>query len=80
MYDVEKIVYFLVGLIIFGNTCLLIGFAMTVEDINEKKRKRRKAKEREEIREIIGSREIVVIENEDGIIIEEFDDDIIIEE
>ena len=41
MYDVEKIIYWLAGLFVFGNTCLLIGFVMTIEDRKEEKRKRR---------------------------------------
>ena len=95
MYVLSEIIYFLDGLFVFGNTCLLIGFVMTIEDKKEEKRKRRikrkakakaKAKKKAAAKEKAETkrkkREVVLIEEDDGIIIEEFedlDDDIIIE-
>lgn len=75
MYDVEKIIYLLAGLFVFGNTCLLIGFVMTIEDRKEEKRKRRikrkaKAKPKPKKKE----EPIIKFTEEDDIIIEEFDD------
>ena len=85
MYVLSEIIYFLAGLFVFGNTCLLVGFVMTIEDKKEEKRKRRirrkakaKAKKKAAAKEKAqierNKREIVVIEEDDGIIIEEFED------
>ena len=79
MYDVEKIIYLLVGLVVFGNTCLLIGFVMTIEDRKEEKRKRRikrKAKRKVKAKAKPKKKEepIIKFTEEDDIIIEEFDD------
>ena len=89
LYDMNGIIYLLVGLVAFGNSCLLVGFVMTIEDKKEEKRKRRikrkakaklkkKAAAKEKVKTERNKREVVVVE-EDDIIIEEFDDDIIIE-
>ncbi len=90
MYVLSEIIYFLAGLFVFGNTCLLVGFVMTIEDKKEEKRKRRikrkakakkKAGAKEKVQTKRKKREVVVVE-EDDIIIEDFEDldyDIIIE-
>ena len=41
MYDVEKIIYLLLGMFVFGNTCLFMGIVMTIEDKKNEKRKRK---------------------------------------
>ena len=79
MYDVEKIIYWLAGLFVFGNTCLLIGFVMTIEDRKEEKRKRRikrKAKRKVKAKSTPKKKDepIIKFTEEDDIIIEEFDD------
>jgi len=77
MYDVEKIIYWLAGLFVFGNTCLLIGFVMTIEDRKEEKRKRRikrKAKAKAKPKPKKKEEPIIKFTEEDDIIIEEFDD------
>ena len=77
MYDVEKIIYWLAGLFVFGNTCLLIGFVMTIEDRKEEKRKRRikrKAKAKAKPKPKKKDEPIIKFTEEDDIIIEEFDD------
>ena len=79
MYDVEKIIYLLAGLFVFGNTCLLIGFVMTIEDRKEEKRKRRikrKAKRKVKAKAKPKKKDepIIKFTEEDDIIIEEFDD------
>ena len=79
MYDVEKIIYWLAGLFVFGNTCLLIGFVMTIEDRKEEKRKRRikrKAKRKVKAKAKPKKKDepIIKFTEEDDIIIEEFDD------
>ena len=77
MYDVEKIIYWLAGLFVFGNTCLLIGFVMTIEDKKEEKRKRRikrKAKAKAKPKPKKKEEPIIKFTEEDDIIIEEFDD------
>ena len=82
MYVLSEIIYFLAGLFVFGNTCLLVGFVMTIEDKKEEKRKRRikrkakakkKAGAKEKVQTKRKKREVVVVE-EDDIIIEEFED------
>ncbi len=79
MYDVEKIIYLLVGLVVFGNTFLFMGFVMAVEDKKNEKRKRKtwpnakrkaKAKRKSEKK----GEPINKFMNDDDIIIEEFDD------
>ena len=77
MYDVEKIIYLLLGMFVFGNTCLLIGFVMTIEDRKEEKRKRRikrKAKAKAKPKPKKKEEPIIKFTEEDDIIIEEFDD------
>ena len=77
MYDVEKIIYLLACLFVFGNTCLLIGFVMTIEDRKEEKRKRRikrKAKAKAKPKPKKKEEPIIKFTEEDDIIIEEFDD------
>ena len=77
MYDVEKIIYWLAGLFVFGNTCLLIGFVMTIEDRKNEKRKRRikrKAKAKAKPKPKKKDEPIIKFTEEDDIIIEEFDD------
>ena len=77
MYDVEKIIYLLAGLFVFGNTCLLIGFVMTIEDRKNEKRKRRikrKAKAKAKPKQKKKDEPIIKFTEEDDIIIEEFDD------
>ena len=77
MYDVEKIIYWLAGLFVFGNTCLLIGFVMTIEERKEEKRKRRikrKAKAKAKPKPKKKDEPIIKFTEEDDIIIEEFDD------
>ena len=79
MYDVEKIIYLLTGLFVFGNTCLLIGFVMTIEDKKNEKRKRRikrKAKRKVKAKAKPKKKDepIIKFTEEDDIIIEEFDD------
>ena len=85
MYVLSEIIYFLAGLFVFGNTCLLIGFVMTIEDKKNEKRKRRikrKAKAKAKPKPKKKEEPIIKFTEEDDIIIEEFedlDDDIIIE-
>ena len=83
MYDVEKIIYWLAGLFVFGNTCLLIGFVMTIEDRKNEKRKRRiKRKAKRKAKRKVKAKAkpkkkdepIIKFTEEDDIIIEEFDD------
>ena len=77
MYAVEKIIYLLAGLFVFGNTCLLIGFVMTIEDRKNEKRKRRikrKAKAKAKPKPKKKEEPIIKFTEEDDIIIEEFDD------
>ena len=77
MYDVEKIIYWLAGLFVFGNTCLLIGFVMTIEDKKNEKRKRRikrKAKAKAKPKPKKKEEPIIKFTEEEDIIIEEFDD------
>ena len=77
MYDVEKRIYLLAGLFVFGNTCLLIGFVMTIEDRKNEKRKRRikrKAKAKAKPKPKKKEEPIIKFTEEDDIIIEEFDD------
>ena len=77
MYDMNGIIYFLAGLFVFGNTCLLIGFVMTIEDKKEEKRKRRikrKAKAKAKPKPKKKDEPIIKFTEEDDIIIEEFDD------
>ena len=77
MYVLSEIIYFLAGLFVFGNTCLLIGFVMTIEDKNEEKRKRRikrKAKAKAKPKPKKKEEPIIKFTEEDDIIIEEFDD------
>ena len=81
MYDVEKIIYLLLVMFVFGNTCLFMGIVMAVEDKKNEKRKRKsrpkaKAKPKPKKKE----EPIIKFTDDDDIIIEEFeDDDIIIE-
>ena len=79
MYDVERIIYLLVGLVVFGNTFLFMGFVMAVEDKKNEKLKRKtwpnakrnaKAKRKSEKK----GEPINKFMNDDDIIIEEFDD------
>ena len=77
MYVLSEIIYFLAGLFVFGNTCLLIGFVMTIEDKKEEKRKRRikrKAKAKAKPKPKKKEEPIIKFTEEDDIIIEEFDD------
>ena len=77
MYVLSEIIYFLAGLFVFGNTCLLIGFVMTIEDKKEEKRKRRikrKAKAKAKPKPKKKDEPIIKFTEEDDIIIEEFDD------
>ena len=77
MYVLSEIIYFLAGLFVFGNTCLLIGFVMTIEDRKEEKRKRRnkrKAKAKAKPKPKKKEEPIIKFTEEDDIIIEEFDD------
>ena len=47
MYDFYSILYFLIGLIAFGNTCLFIALVMSIEDKEtERKRPQQKNKKR----------------------------------
>ena len=82
MYDVEKIIYLLLGMFVFGNTCLFMGVVMTIEDKKNEKRKRKsrpKAKAKAKPKPKKKEEPIIKFTEEDDIIIEEFDDDIIIE-
>jgi len=77
MYDVERIIYLLVGLVVFGNTFLFMGFVMTVEDRKNEKRKRKtrsKAKRKAKPKSKKKDEPIIDYIEEDDIIIEEFDD------
>ena len=77
MYVLSEIIYFLAGLFVFGNTCLLIGFVMTIEDKKDEKRKRRikrKAKAKAKPKPKKKDEPIIKFTEEDDIIIEEFDD------
>ena len=79
MYDMNGIIYLLVGLVAFGNSCLLVGFVMTIEDRKEEKRKRRikrKAKRKVKAKAKPKKKDepIIKFTEEDDIIIEEFDD------
>ena len=77
MYVLSEIIHFLAGLFVFGNTCLLIGFVMTIEDKKEEKRKRRikrKAKAKAKPKPKKKEEPIIKFTEEDDIIIEEFDD------
>ena len=79
MYVLSEIIYFLAGLFVFGNTCLLIGFVMTIEDRKNEKRKRRikrKAKRKAKAKAKPKKKDepIIKFTEEDDIIIEEFDD------
>ena len=77
MYDMNGIIYLLAGLFVFGNTCLLIGFVMTIEDRKNEKRKRRikrKAKAKAKPKPKKKEEPIIKFTEEDDIIIEEFDD------
>ena len=77
MYVLSEIIYFLAGLFVFGNTCLLIGFVMTIEDRKNEKRKRRikrKAKAKAKPKPKKKDEPIIKFTEEDDIIIEEFDD------
>ena len=77
MYVLSEIIYFLSGLFVFGNTCLLIGFVMTIEDKKNEKRKRRikrKAKAKAKPKPKKKDEPIIKFTEEDDIIIEEFDD------
>ena len=77
MYVLSEIIYFLAGLFVFGNTCLLIGFVMTIEDKKNEKRKRRikrKAKAKAKPKPKKKEEPIIKFTEEDDIIIEEFDD------
>ena len=79
MYVLSEIIYFLAGLFVFGNTCLLIGFVMTIEDKKEEKRKRRiKRKAKRKVKAKAKPKKkhepIIKFTEEDDIIIEEFDD------
>ena len=77
MYVLSEIIYFLAGLFVFGNTCLLIGFVMTIEDRKNEKRKRRikrKAKAKAKPKPKKKEEPIIKFTEEDDIIIEEFDD------
>jgi len=78
MYDVEKIIYLLVGLVVFGNTFLFMGFVMTVEDRKNEKRKRKprsKAKGKAKAKRKSNKKDepINKIMDDDDIIIEEID-------
>jgi hypothetical protein len=76
MYDVEKIIYLLVGLVVFGNTFLFMGFVMTVEDRKNEKRKRKprsKAKRKAKRKSNKKDEPINKIMDDDDIIIEEID-------
>ena len=79
MYDVEKIIYLLLGMFVFGNTCLFMGVVMTIEDKKNEKRKRRikrKAKRKVKAKAKPKKKDepIIKFTEEDDIIIEEFDD------
>ena len=77
MYDVEKIIYLLAGLFVFGNTCLFMGIVMTIEDKKNEKRKRKsrsKAKAKAKPKPKKKEEPIIKFTEEDDIIIEEFDD------
>ena len=77
MYDMNGIIYLLVCLVAFGNSCLLVGFVMTIEDRKEEKRKRRikrKAKAKAKPKPKKKEEPIIKFTEEDDIIIEEFDD------
>lgn len=74
MYDFENILYFLFGMFAFGNTCLFIGFVMTIEDAESKKRQQRKTKLKKK------EKPIDISDGDDYVVIEDYDDDIIIEE
>ena len=77
MYDVEKIIYLLLGMFVFGNTCLFMGIVMAVEDKKNEKRKRRikrKAKAKAKPKPKKKEEPIIKFTEEDDIIIEEFDD------
>ena len=76
MYDVERIIYLLVGLVVFGNTFLFMGFVMTVEDRKNEKRKRKprsKAKRKAKRKSNKKDEPINKIIDDDDIIIEEID-------
>ena len=77
MYDVEKIIYLLLVMFVFGNTCLFMGVLMTVEDKKNEKRKRQsrpKAKAKAKPKPKKKEEPIIKFTEEDDIIIEEFDD------
>ena len=74
MYDFENILYFLFGMFAFGNTCLFIGFVMTIEEAKSKKGQQRKTKLKKKEKPI--GKKIAVeddrqIFDDDNIIIEE---------
>ena len=74
MYDVEKIIYLLVGLVVFGNTFLFMGFVMTVEDRKNEKRKRKpRSKAKAKRKSNKKDEPINKIIDDDDIIIEEID-------
>ena len=74
MYDVEKIIYLLVGLVVFGNTFLFMGFVMTVEDRKNEKRKRKpRSKAKAKRKSNKKDEPINKIMDDDDIIIEEID-------
>jgi len=74
VYGFENILYFLFGMFAFGNTCLFIGFVMTIEEAKSKKRQRRKRKLKKK-EKLIGKKIAVKddrqIFDDDNIIIEE---------
>ena len=77
MYDVEKIIYLLLGMFVFGNTCLFMGVVMMIEDKKNEKRKiksRPKAKAKAKPKPKKKEEPIIKFTEEDDIIIEEFDD------
>ena len=77
MYDVEKIIYLLLGMFFFGNTFLVMGVVMTIEYKKNEKRKRKsrsKAKAKAKPKPKKKEEPIIKFTEEDDIIIEEFDD------
>ena len=77
MYDVEKIIYLLLVMFVFGNTCLFMGIVMAVEDKKNEKRKRKsrpRAKAKAKPNQKKKEEPIIKFTEEDDIIIEEFDD------
>ena len=77
MYVLSEIIYFLAGLFVFGNTCLLIGFVMTIEDKKNEKRKRRikrKTKAKAKPKPKKKEEPIIKFTEEDDKIIEEIED------